>query len=283
MELLRRVTKANLQATPVSDVLSQVMAVDEQITPGSVYPLQRLKHLCMFLTESGTARVRVGDVTVSHRPGSMVLIARGASIDEEVGKGSNWHVKYLMLAGRWASSMSALLERHNSVYVYDPAPARWQRRFRETVDLLMNQTPGWDWLFLSALTEFAGVILRHPSPAGEPLGVVEKLERLIDQAPERSWKLDELCRALQIRRSTLSHRFKDLTGESLARWICRRRIAIAGRMLRQGMSVVKTSEQMGFANPFHFSRVFKSVAGVSPSQVRSEKVEAPLHRSDSQA
>jgi AraC-like DNA-binding protein len=43
----------------------------------------------------------------------------------------------------------------------------------------------------------------------------------------------------------------------------------ARRMLVQGSRVVDVAQQLGFVNVFHFSRRFKSLYRVAPSQVRS--------------
>jgi hypothetical protein len=60
-----------------------------------------------------------------------------------------------------------------------------------------------------------------------------------------------------LRPSTLSHRFKALASAPPALWTRRRRVAIAQRMLMQGLSVIQTSEQMGFANRIIFHGVLR--------------------------
>ena len=65
------------------------------------------------------------------------------------------------------------------------------------------------------------------------------------------------------------YQFRKMTGEAPAGWIRRWRIAAAHRLLGQGQSVTQVAEQLGFANPYHFSRMFKSVMGSPPSSVTS--------------
>jgi len=48
------------------------------------------------------------------------------------------------------------------------------------------------------------------------------------------------------------------------RWFQRERIRAARRLLLDGRSVADAGDELGFANPFHFSRVFRRFEGVSP-------------------
>lgn len=41
----------------------------------------------------------------------------------------------------------------------------------------------------------------------------------------------------------------------------------ATTLLRRGESVKETAYQMGFANPYHFSRKYKELCGQAPSRV----------------
>jgi len=46
----------------------------------------------------------------------------------------------------------------------------------------------------------------------------------------------------------------------------------AERLLKSGQwSVKATAYELGFANPFHFSQVFKKLRGRSPSEVGKER------------
>lgn len=69
------------------------------------------------------------------------------------------------------------------------------------------------------------------------------------------------------------YQFGRAAGEPLALWT-RRRVA-ARRLLSQGLSVAQTAERLDYANPYHFSRVFKAVTGIAPFAVRMD--DAGLH------
>ena len=274
----RRQSNPDVAGTPLARVVSRVYAVDEEIDPGTKYPPQRVSRFAMLLTKGGDARVTVGAHVISLRPGTIVAYAQGASIVETAGNRLPWHVRYLMLLGPWPAMMTQMMNaRNEKAFVYDPAPQRWQRVLNEAIDFAFAQSKGWEWQFATRLAELAGIFVEHPSPPGEPKGMLERLEHLVDRAPERSWRMSDLCGALGVSSSTLSHRFKELAGESPASWVRRRRLEVARRMLMQGLSVVQVSERMGFANPFHFSRAFKAVAGAPPSSIKAMPVDGALH------
>lgn len=276
----RRQSYPDVAGTPLARVVSRLYAVEEEIDAGTQFPAQRVPRFTMLLTTSGEARVTVGEKVVSHRPGSIVAYAQGAPIVETAGKRAPWCVRYIMLLGPWPAQMTRILdERHEKVFVYDPAPQRWKRVLNEAIELAFALPRGWEWNVAARLAELAGIFEQHPSPPGEPKGMLERLELLVSRSPERPWRMPELCAALGVSSSTLSHRFTALAGEAPATWVRRRRLEIARRMLLQGQSVSEVAARLGFANPFHFSRAFKAVMGIPPSRVQAVPPDAALHAS----
>jgi len=64
--------------------------------------------------------------------------------------------------------------------------------------------------------------------------------------------------------NSFAHRFREEAGESPAAFVRREKALTARRLLESGLSVTATAGQLGFANPYHFSRVFKQIHGVAP-------------------
>jgi AraC family transcriptional regulator, transcriptional activator of pobA len=64
----------------------------------------------------------------------------------------------------------------------------------------------------------------------------------------------------------LTHLCNRLHGDSPARLLLRQKLHVAEAMLRhRGMRVQEVSNDLGFANPYHFSRVFRREWGLPPS------------------
>lgn len=66
---------------------------------------------------------------------------------------------------------------------------------------------------------------------------------------------------------SLATRCQTLLGTSPARAFAVYRIHEASRLLQSGMQVQETAIALGFADPFHFSKVFKRHLGYSPSSL----------------
>jgi len=62
--------------------------------------------------------------------------------------------------------------------------------------------------------------------------------------------------------------FAYIAGMSLAEYIRRRRMTLAGIALRQGKKVIDTALRFGYDSPVSFARAFREVHGVNPSQAR---------------
>src|SRR4051812_3938632 len=114
----RRQSYPDVADTPLARIFTRIYAIEESIHPGTRYPPQRVRCFTLLLTVGGEARVRVGAQLVSHRPGSIVVLAQGTHIEETAGKGAPWHVRYLMVLGPWAAAITRLMtDRGEKVFV----------------------------------------------------------------------------------------------------------------------------------------------------------------------
>ncbi len=69
--------------------------------------------------------------------------------------------------------------------------------------------------------------------------------------------------------AALSKRFQRDTGMGLKRWLLQTAMERARELLADGALPVQTvAERLGYADPFHFQRVFKQVVGMTPSAFR---------------
>jgi len=92
---------------------------------------------------------------------------------------------------------------------------------------------------------------------------------LLHAKPARDWTLDALARATGVSRSVLAERFARCVGETPMRYLTLWRMQLAARLLADGATkVAAISEQVGFHSESAFSRTFKKVTGLSPTQWR---------------
>lgn len=92
-----------------------------------------------------------------------------------------------------------------------------------------------------------------------------RCKALIDAQAERLATLEEIARATGVEASSVCRWFRRYQGTSPYQYLMRRKMNIAAEHLVENGGLVKEAAQrVGFADPYHFSRAFKSVHGVAP-------------------
>ncbi|WP_270167312.1 AraC family transcriptional regulator [Paenibacillus sp. SYP-B4298] len=98
---------------------------------------------------------------------------------------------------------------------------------------------------------------------------VSRILMYLNQNYRSTISLEELSAAMHLNKYYMCHCFKEVTGISINNYVTRKRIDEAKKLLKlSDKSVGMMSEQLGFSNPVHFSRMFKQYAGVSPQMYR---------------
>ncbi|HAI11237.1 MAG TPA: hypothetical protein DCM28_05995 [Phycisphaerales bacterium] len=93
----------------------------------------------------------------------------------------------------------------------------------------------------------------------------------ISQHLDRPISIDDLCRWAHLSSSRLHVVFQNATGMSPIRYVLHVRLSHARqRLVYTNQSVSQIAHSLAFASPFHFSRVFKNVVGMSPRQYREQ-------------
>ena len=79
----------------------------------------------------------------------------------------------------------------------------------------------------------------------------------------------ELTRRFHTNRTTLSTRFRQVTGMTIISYLIQLRIKLAATMLRDtGLPVAEIHQRVGFNDDPHFRRTFRKYTGASPSEYR---------------
>lgn len=99
--------------------------------------------------------------------------------------------------------------------------------------------------------------------------LISTAKNYIDANFRRDISLEEVSRATGLSPQYFSRFFKEQTGENFIDYLTRVRITEAKRLLRdQKMSVKEVCYEVGYNDPNYFSKIFKKVTGVSPSEFR---------------
>ena len=92
-----------------------------------------------------------------------------------------------------------------------------------------------------------------------------RCKAVIDAQVERLGSLEEIARVAGVEASSVCRWFRRYQGTSPYQYLMRRKMNLAAEHLVENGGLVKEAAQrLGFADPYHFSRAFKSVHGVAP-------------------
>ena len=96
-----------------------------------------------------------------------------------------------------------------------------------------------------------------------------RCKALIDSDVITLRTLDEIATRVGLEKSSICRLFRRFLGTSPYQYLLRQKMNRAAEsLLRHGGLVKEVAAEMGFADPFHFSRGFKAVHGKAPSQLR---------------
>lgn len=124
----------------------------------------------------------------------------------------------------------------------------------------------------SLLTALAIAPLRGRQRSGRLLDV-EAVQALLRAHLHETLNLDELAAAFNLSRFHFAKTYRDLTGQAPIEAFIQMKMAHACRLLDESqLEVRQIAEQLGYADPYYFSRLFRRVVGLAPSHYRA------LHR-----
>lgn len=96
---------------------------------------------------------------------------------------------------------------------------------------------------------------------------VRQVVTWIGQNIDRQISLNEICAKAMMNKSTLERVFRQQMGTSIINYCRKLKIEEAKRMLREeNMNVTQIAERLGFSSIHYFSRTFKAITGMAPSE-----------------
>jgi AraC-like DNA-binding protein len=125
-------------------------------------------------------------------------------------------------------------------------------------------------MFIDVLRRYVETL--PPERAGWLAGLrdpfVGKALSLLHENPARDWMIEELAREAGASRSVLAERFTQLVGIPPIAYLAKWRMQLATEMLARGVRMATIAAEIGYDSEASFSRAFKKLVGVPPSQWR---------------
>lgn len=103
---------------------------------------------------------------------------------------------------------------------------------------------------------------------------IDKALTIIHRAGGKELTLSDLAAQVFLSESRLSHLFKQEVGIPIQRYLLWYKVMQTAFNIGRGMSLTEAAEEAGFADSAHFSRSFRAMFGITPSQIlkRSQHV-----------
>lgn len=242
--------------------------------------------------------VAEGAGRICYQEGQPVIVTAGAIFAHGPGvrlrveslAGQNWLKYFICFTGKGAR---AAIERHAAVFGR-ALTLTHHAELRDVFELLIREgsrhTP-----FTRPICDRLGELLllkigearrsRHRGGSRHTLARNKFLgcKRLIDAEGARFSSLEDIARELHAEPSGLSRLFRRYQGVSPYQYLLRHKMNLAAQdLIRTGGFVKEVAARAGYADAYHFSRVFKSVHGIAPahfSQRSRRDSPSPANRS----
>ena len=109
-----------------------------------------------------------------------------------------------------------------------------------------------------------------PSKESMESHFVLKAKSFIEENTEKPFRVNDLCAILGCSKSYLSRLFREQTGYTLASYSVKCKIKRAKELIREdNLNFSQISDALSFDNPQYFSRVFKRVTRMTPTEFKA--------------
>ncbi len=106
---------------------------------------------------------------------------------------------------------------------------------------------------------------RHAKKNAEN-ALVDSIKRYLSENIYENIKLHDVCKKFNMSKSYLCHLFMEATGKSIIDCYINMKIVEAKMLIRKGnLNFTQISEKLGYSSIHHFTRSFKTVTGITPS------------------
>lgn len=109
-----------------------------------------------------------------------------------------------------------------------------------------------------------------PSKESMESHLVTDIKHYMEENVGEIFRIDALCKKIGYGKSYLSRIFREQTGQTLATYAIKAKIKKAKQLMRESnLNFAQISDRLAFDNPQYFSRVFKRIVGMTPTEFKA--------------
>ena len=223
-----------------------------------------------FVTQ-GRGQLVLGGKHYNIVPGT--IFAYGAGISQDIVSDSRERlVKYFLdFTGRRAKRLLELYGPRPGHVIQTSAPAEIIAAFDDIIRNGLRNTPFTPQigtvLMESLLLKIADTAIPFGSFGTPAFVTYQKCLRWILDHAGKVETLEQIARACHIDPAYLCRLFRRFDHTSPYQFLLRLKMNdAADRLQAPGVAIKQVADEMGFSDPFHFSRVFKKSLGLTPAQ-----------------
>jgi len=251
--------------------LGGLLSNSSGIPPSTMRRLGR--YAIVFVTGGGGIYSDEAGRRLSVQAGDLLILFPEIAHNYGPARGEQWDEFYLVFSGPafdlWRKL--GLIDAESPLVSLGPVDV-WLERWLDVARGADTDEPAGQHGRICRLLELIGKAFRargaDSGSVGEPAWLFQAKLRLGSYL-DSTTDYETLASDIGMTYETFRKRFAQATGTAPAQYRAGRKIA-AGRDLLLGtsMSLAQIAETLGFSSEFHFSRRFKQLAGVSPSEYR---------------
>ncbi|WP_339218545.1 AraC family transcriptional regulator [Paenibacillus sp. FSL H8-0332] len=243
-----------------------------------------LEHHELILVTGGRGSVTVDHKKLQFRAGMLFYIRPGVfhSIEFELEEPLCFlavHFSYaqvLLMEGQWTlGEQPEPLPLHTAQDLKDYYQI--EEIFSKLVEVWNAKLPGYEFAAKTALQQLLIAIYQNNKRHNQNYSTSLKVEKIIGYMQEHvcsTVTLPELAGLVQLSPAYLSRAFKEITGYSPIEFFSRIKMDKAKELILEGSGkkVKEIAGELGYTDEFYFSRIFKRMEGISPSEFNSKNV-----------
>lgn len=226
-------------------------------------------------TVSGEGAITINSHTHVLRPGQAFLIERpGATHYFRPKNSAHWELQFLSMNAVCGSILRNIINEYGNIYTLPPAcPVLncWEKLYGLAVNKQIDNfftASSYTYEFIMALHDTLRALpgLRHFNNR------LQNCVEAIQANYQSNLTLTQMAQICNLSPSYLTKIFKENFKTTPVQYLIKYRIEMDCRLLqRSDMRIEDIALQTGFGSGNYFSRIFKSVVGVSPKDYRKEQ------------